>query len=181
MSSPERLPVAAADDPARRPRSLGQRLQLLCVLLLLPAAAVALPTLIVTHIFGQRPAAKTPAPDLSGLKDALNHSAEAMFPTPAPLSSDAIVLKVRADHVQARAKKVVGQAQSLGGAAVQGVAAAGEQAHLFVDLPAGRAEAFREAVTKNEPPAMPTTAAASAPGRARDQLEVIIRTVADDE
>lgn len=184
MSSPDRLPAAA--DPAARPRTLGQRLQLLCILLLLPAAAVTLPTLVVTRIFGRRPKEKlpahvapTPAPDMSGLKDALNHSAETLFPTPPPLSSDTVVLKVHSDHVEARAKKVSGQAQLLGGAAVQGVAAAGERAHLFVDLPAGRAEAFREAVTKNEPPVVP--AVTPAPGSARDQLEVVIRAAADDE
>ena len=185
MSLPDR-PHAAAADPAARPRTLAQRLQLLCILLLVPAVAVTLPTLVVTRIFGQRPKPKAlvdvkppPPPDTSGLKDALNHSAETMFPTPPPLSPDTIQLKVRADHADARAKKVAGQALALGGAAVEGVVAVGEDKHLFVDLPAGRAEAFRRAVTNNEPPLVPVET--PLPGSARDQLEVVIRAAADDE
>ena len=86
---------------------------------------------------------------------------------------------MRVDHAEARARKVAGQAAALGGAAVEGVAASGEAKHLFVDLPAGRAEAFRLAVTTNEAPVVPTTT--PAPGSTRDQLEVVIRAAADDE
>lgn len=193
MSLPD--PPSLADDPAARPRPLAQRLQLLLTVLILPVLAVTLPTLAVTGIFGQRPKPKpvahaaptpkpptratpAPTPDTSGLTAALNHSAESLLPTPAPLSPEAIRLTVRADHVLARAEKVASQAKLLAGAVVEGVSAAGEK-HLFVDLPAGRADAFRQAVTKNDAPIVPT--APPAPGAARDQLEVVIRAAADDE
>ncbi len=187
MSLPDRRP-STAPDPAARPRPLVQRLQLLLILLVLPVAAVTLPTLAVTGIFGRQPKPKaskapahvmpTPASDPSGLAAALNHSAETLLPTPAPLTIDPIRVSVRFDHLTARAEKVDHQAKALGGSAVEGISAPGEK-HLFVDLPAGRVEAFRKAVTANEtpvpPPGTPNT------GAARDQLEVIIRSAADDE
>lgn len=194
MSSPDRPP--AVTDPAARPRPLGQRLQLLFIVLILPVVAVTLPALLVTGIFGRRPQPKAPpvhakpaprpvaratpapTPDTSGLTAALNHSAESLLPVPAPLTTDPIRLPVRADHVTARAEKVANQAKLLGGSAVEGVSAPGEK-HLFVEVPAGSAEAFRQAVTKNEPPIPPTIT--PAPGAARDHLEVIIRPAADDE
>ena len=86
---------------------------------------------------------------------------------------------MRADHADARTRKVASQALALGGSAVQGVAGAGEERHLFVDLPGGRADAFRQAVTTNEPPLVP--AGTPVPGGARDQLEVVIRAADDDE
>ncbi len=194
MSLPDR--PSPLIDPAAQPRSFAQRLQLLVILLIVPVAAVTLPALLVTGIFGQRPKPKkpvvhatptpkptahatpAPAPDTSGLTAALNHSAESLLPVPAPLSADTVRLSVRADHVAARAEKVANQAKLLGGAAVEGVAAAGEK-HLFVDVPAGCADAFRQAVTKNEAPVAPTVV--RAPNAARDQLEVVIRPAADDE
>lgn len=184
MSSPDRH--LSDPDPAARPRSLAQRLQLLLILLVLPVAAVTLPALAVTGIFGRTPktqkppvhAKPAPTPDAGSLKAALDHSAESLLPTPAPLSPDTIRVLVRADHLDARAAKVASQAKALGGTAVAGIAAAGER-HLFVDLPAGRAEAFRQAVTRNEPSVVPTGAPAT--GAARDQVEVVIRPTPDDE
>lgn len=175
MSSPDR--PAPAADPAARPRSLPQRLQLLAVLLIVPGLAVTLPTLVVTHIFGQRPPVHA-TPAANGLTTALQHSAESLLPTPAPLTLDPIHLSVRPDHVTTRAEKVARQATALGGTAVEGISAGGEK-HLFVDLPAGCAAAFRQAVTANETPVPP----ASTPtvGAARDQLEVMIRPASDDE
>ncbi len=194
MSSSDRpSPVI---DPAARPRPLGERLQLLLIVLILPVVAVMLPALLVTGIFGQRPkpkalpihakptppsavhASPTPPPDTSGLTAALNRSAESLLPVPAPLTIDPIRVQVRADHVAARAEKVAAQAKQLGGSVVEGVSGPGEK-HLFVELPAGCADVFRQAVTKNEPPVVPTTA--PIPGAARDQLEVLIRPAADDE
>lgn len=183
MSLPAR-PAAAADDPACRPRPFGQRLQLLLVLLVLPVAAVVIPTIFVTGFFGQRPKAKapparpTPAADVSGLGAALNRSADALLPTPAPLTPEPLAVRVRADHVATRAQKVASQAQALGGAATEGVSDPGEK-HLFVDLPAGSADAFRRAVLDNAAPVAPT--ATPPVGAARDQLEVIVRPTADDE
>ena len=175
----------AADDPARRPRSLAQRLQLLLILLVLPGLAVAVPTVLVTCHFGQRPKPKAPptpkhvAPrDAGGLTAALNHSAEQLMPAPAPLPPEPFTLKVRPEHVAARAEKVVRQAQALGGSAVEGVSNPREK-HLYVDLPAGAADAFRRALADNTLP--PPPAATPIPGAARDQLEVIVRPIADDE
>lgn len=188
MSSPDRpSPVI---DPAARPRSFAQRLQLLLILLILPVAAVTLPALFVTGIFGQRPSPKptpkpkishptpAPTPDTSGLTAALSRSAESLLPAPAPFTTEPIRLSVRADHVAARAQKVTDQAKLLGGSAVEGVSAPGEK-HLFVDVPAGFADAFRQAVTKNETPVSPTIT--PAPKTAHDQVEVVIRPAADDE
>ena len=184
MSVPAR---PEADDPARRPRTLAQRLQLLLILLILPGAAVTIPTLFVTGVFGQRPRPKAPPKpatvqtspaDPSGLGTALKHSAELLMPTPAPLTPEPIPVKVRPEHVAARAQKVAQQAQALGGTAIEGVSNPGEK-HLFVDLPAGSAEAFRQALADNTLPAAP--AATPVPGAARDQLEVIVRPTADDE
>ncbi len=173
------------EDPDRRPRTLGQRLQLLLILLVLPVAAVTVPTLLVTGIFGQHPRSKastgapTPAiaTTLNGLGAALNRSAESLLPAPAPLTPEPIQVKVRPDHLTARAEKVSRQAAALGGSAVEGVSNPGEK-HLFVDLPAGNADAFRRALADNT---LPTAAAAPIAGAARDQLEVIVRPTADDE
>ena len=176
------------DDPARRPRTLAQRLQLLLVLLVLPVAAVAIPTVLVTCRFGQHPKPKVPSrptptarttpADPSSLTAALNHSAEQLLPTPAPLTPAPIPVTVRPEHVAARAAKITLQAQALGGTAVEGVSNPGEQ-HLFIDLPGGTADTFRRALADNALPAPPTTA--PSPGLARDQLEVIVRPTADDE
>ena len=183
MSASDRL--SPEIDPAVRPRPFAERLRLLLILLILPVVAVSLPALLVTGIFGQRPKPKapahvspSPAPDTSGLSEALEHSADALLPTPAPLTPDPIRVTVRADHVAARAEKVINQAKQLGGSAIEGVSAAGEK-HLYVDVPAGCADAFREAVTKNDVPVAPATTPAL--NAARDQLEVVIRPAADDE
>ena len=184
MSIPAR---PQADDPARRPRTFAQRLQLLLILLILPGAAVVIPTLVVTGIFGQHPHPKalpkqtptqTSTTDLNGLGAALNHSAETLMPTPAPLTPEPIQIKVRPEHVAARAQKVAQQAQALGGTAIEGVSNLGEK-HLFVDLPAGSADTFRQALANNTLPAAP--AATPTAGAAHDQLEVIVRPTADDE
>lgn len=182
MTAPDR---PDADDPARRPRTLGQRLGLLCILLIAPVAAVTIPTLVVTGFFGQRPGPKAaahpvtaPKADLNGLGAALNRSAESLLPTPAPLTTEPIQLRVRADHLAARAEKVSRQAQALGGSTVEGVSNPGEK-HLYVDLPAGSVDGFRRALADNSLPAPPP--APPAAGTARDQLEVVIRPTADDE
>ena len=177
MSTPVR---SAPDDPARRPRSFGQRLGLLLVLLILPGLAVVLPTTLVTHFFGQGPRPKpTPpsTPALSGLDTALNHSAELLLPTPGALTPEPIRLRVRPDRLAARAEKISAQARALGGSAVDGVADPGQK-HLFVDLPAGRAAAFRQAVTENTMPAVPADTPAA--GAAKDQLEVILHADEDE-
>lgn len=169
------------NDPARRPRSLGRRLQLLLVLLIIPGAAVTIPTLLVTNFFGRQPKLKAkpiPAPvDTSGLAASLDRSANALLPTPAPLTPEPIRVKVRPDRVAARAGKVMQQARSLGGSAVEGLSEPGDQ-RLYVDLPGGSAAAFRQAVTDNAAPVPPV--ATPLPGAARDQLEIIIHGDEDE-
>ncbi len=183
MSPPVRPdPTPLPSDPAARPRSFAQRLGLLLILLVLPMAAVTVPTLMVTHIFGQHPTPKSTPPsvsDTSGLRRELDRRADNLLPTPAPLVAEPIRVSVRdPSHVGPRAEKVKAQAQRFGGSAVEGLAADGEK-HLFVDLPAGAADAFRTTVLSNlageilaSPP--PTTAA-------RDQVEVFIRAAGSDE
>ncbi len=187
MSPPVRPdPAPLPSDPAARPRPFVQRLGLLLVLLVLPMAAITLPTLVVTHLFGQRPRPRnTPTPpptDTSGLRQELDRRADGLMPTPAPLTLEPVRISVRdPSHVGPRAEKVRAQAQRFGGTAVEGLAAEGET-HLFVDLPAGAADAFRLAVTSNTTleilaaPSPPPGAAA-----ARDQVEVFIRAAGGDE
>ena len=173
MSTPVRPDL---DDPARRPRSFGQRMQLLLILLVLPVAAVLLPTLVVTKYFGQRPKPKK-VPETTALAAALEHSAQSLLPTPSPLTPEPIRVKVRPERLTARTAKVASQAEVLGGTATEGLADTGEK-HLYVDLPAGRGSLFRQAVLENTSPAAPASAPAA--GAARDQLEVIIHGDEDE-
>ena len=53
-------------------------------------------------------------------------------------------------HVDPRAEKIKAQAKAFGGAAVEGLTAVSEK-HLFIDLPAGSADAFRRAALENTP------------------------------
>lgn len=143
-------------------------------------AAVTLPTVAVTHRFGQRPRPKNPpAPDTGGLRRELDRHAAGLLPTPAPLTPAPIRVIVRdPGHVGPRAEKVKAQAQRFGGTAVEGLAADGEK-HLFVDLPAGTADAFRLMVLSSQPGE--TVASPAPPTAARDQVEVFIRATANDE
>ena len=186
-SSPVRPDPASplpSDPDAHRPRSLAQRLGLLLLLLLLPMAAVMLPTLVVTHIFGQRPRPKapaTPTPDTSSLRLELDRKADHLLPTPAPLVADPVRVSVRdPSHVGPRSEKVKAQAQRFGGSAVEGLAAAGEK-HLFVDLPAGTADAFRRAVVENATMEILASPSPLPGAAARDQVEVFIRAASNDE
>ena len=179
-------PVIPPDpDPAARPRSFAQRLGLLVILVVFPVMIVALPALVVTRIFGQRPrprapAAPTPA-DTSGLRRELDRRADGLLPTPAPLTAEPVRVSVHdPSHVGPRAEKVRAQAQRLGGSVVEGLAAADEK-HLFVDLPAGAADAFRRAVADNAPPETLALPGPPSAGAARDQVEVFIRAAAADE
>lgn len=167
MSAPVR---PDPDDPARRPRPLGQRLGLLLILLILPVTAVTVPTLLVTGFFGNHPRPKA-APAVDGLGDALDLSAQKLLPTPAPLTPEPLRLTVRPARLAARAAKITTQAQALGGSAVEGISDPGEK-HLYVDLPGGRGPLFRQAVLENTAPSPP--AGSTAAGAARDQLEVIL-------
>ena len=172
-------------DPDARPRPFAQRLGLLCILLLLPMAAVTLPTLVLSYFFGQRPRLVipvAPAVDTSALRQELDGRADRLLPTPAPLTAEPIRVSVLdPSHVGPRAEKVKAQAKACGGTAVEGLATGGEK-HLFVDLPAGAVDTFRLAVSANttlEAPAFPPPTPSAAP--ARDQVEVFIRAAGDDE
>ena len=184
MSPSVRPDPPSPNDPAARPRPLAQRLGLLLILLVLPAAVVTVPSLVVTHLFGQRPRPKAvPAAASSGLRAYLDQNANALMPTPAPLAAEPVRVPVLdPSHVGPRTEKVKAQAQRLGGTAVEGLATDGEK-HLFVDLPAGTADAFRRAVTENTPVESLATPAPPSPGTAaaRDQVEVFIRPAAKDE
>ena len=178
--SPEAVPAAPARDDARKPRSLADRFRLLLILLVLPAAAVCIPTYLVTHFFGQQPRPKTP-PDTRSLQKFLQQSADNLLPTPPPLGPADIIVTVRADHLAARLKKISDQAQAFGGSASEGLSTATEK-RLSIELPAGRADAFRQAVSTNAavgplPPA--TTANPAADGK--DFVEVVIQATGDDE
>lgn len=177
MSVPPDRPeaVPAARDDARRPRSAADRLRLFLILLVLPAAAVCIPTVVVSHFFGQRPAPK-PALQTDGLQRTLEQSANNLLPQPSALGPDPITVTTRADRLAARLEKITRQAQALGGTASEGLSTDKEK-RLSVDLPAGRLEAFRQAVTGN---ITPTTVAGPTP-TGRDYVDVIIRAEGDDE
>ena len=118
-------------DPDARPRSFAQRLGLLMILLVLPVTAVTLPSLLLTHCFGQRPRPKipatpTPPADVSGLRRELDRRADGLLPTPAPLAAEPVRVPVLdPSHVGPRAEKVKAQAQRFGGTAVEGLATDG--------------------------------------------------------
>ena len=175
-SAPTNAPVG---DDGRQPRSLADRLRLFLILLVLPAAAVCLPTYVVTHIFGPRPAAKTI--DTGLLQQSLQQSADHLLPTPPSLGPDAIMVSVRADHLEARLKKISDQAQAFGGSASEGLSSATEK-RLSVEVPAGNAEAFREAVLTNAAPGSVSPAPSANPAAGgKDYVEVVIRAAGDDE
>jgi hypothetical protein len=168
--------------------SAPRRLGLLLILLILPVAAVSLPAIFVTLVFGQRPRPAASAvtdkpPDVSGLRNALEQNAQGLLPAPAALSADPIVLTVRAEHVAARAARVSALARQYGGSVSEGLPQAGEK-DLYADVPVTASAAFRQALTAppNASPAPPVPAVSPSPaGAAVDHLEVIIRPAADDE
>ncbi len=173
---PDTVPTTPVRDAARRPRSAAQRLGLFVILLVLPAAAVCIPTLVVSHFFGQRPAPKE-APHTEGLQKTLEQSANNLLPPPSALGPDPITVSTRTDRLDARLKKIILQAQALGGTASEGLSTSTEK-RLSVDLPAGRLERFRQAVAANEMPRLlsnePTPAG-------HDYVDVIIQAAGDDE
>ena len=146
------------------------------ILLLLPAAAVCIPTVVVSHFFGQRPARKE-APHTEGLQKTLEQSAQSLLPPPSALGPDPITVTARADRVTARLEKIVRQAQALGGTASEGLSTATEK-RLSVDLPGGQLEAFRQAVAGN---VMPQPLAVASTPAGRDYVDVVIRASGDDE
>jgi hypothetical protein len=149
--------------------------------------SVALPTLIVSHIFGQRPAAKASAPAAAqtrdGLLGSLQRSADTLLPAPPALAPDSITITVRPEHVAARLEKIRRQAAQFGGTATDGVPDA-VGSHLFVDLPAASTAAFRTAVAPLAASSVPSPAAPATGTPAPtgiDHIEVIIRPIGDDE
>ena len=202
MSSPDRRPVsetsplparlpAALRQDGRAPRSRAQRLLMLGILTAI-SLSVAIPTLIVTGIFGQRSRPKTPPPAVQatpapndGLLSSLQRSADTLLPNPPVLGPDPITVPVRPEHVAARLERIQRQAAQFGGTATEGLPNGGER-HLFVDLPATATAAFRLAVTTKSPanavnPAPTATASPAATAAGVDHIEVIIRPAGEDE
>lgn len=177
-SAPSSVPIR---DNGRKPRTLADRLWLGVILLLLPAAAVCIPTVVISHIFGQRPPPKVPPVETTALQQSLELSASQLLPTPPPLGPDAISVTVRADHLAARMIKISEQAQEFGGSASEGLSTATEK-RLSVALPAGRADAFRQAVKVNAAPGSISPSPSVGPTPAgKDFVDVVIRAVGDDE
>ena len=202
MPSPDRqtisetppAPAAPVPTALRRdgtsPRTFAERLLMLLTLLAI-ALAVMIPTLVITHFFGQHPKLRTPpvvqpAPDTSnaGLRQALERSAVGLLPAPAALAPDPITVTVRADHLAARVEKIKRQAAQFGGTASDGVPN-GQERRLFVDVPATASTAFRQAVTSNTAVADASPAPAASPmagaAAGQEHLEIIIRPAGDDE
>jgi hypothetical protein len=185
-ASPRPLPA----DPATAPLSGPRRLGLLVILLILPVICVSLPAIFVTLVFGQRPRPPAPAvaTDVSGLRTALERNAEGVLPAPAALAADPIVLTVRAEHVAARAARVMALARQYGGSAAEGLPQEGEK-DIYADVPLAASPAFQEAVKTPSrgaaalpsPPASAAAAPDSKTAPALDHVEIIIRAAADDE
>lgn len=165
-----------AVDPDALPPSAARRAQLLFMLIILPVLAVSLPAILVTMIFGQKPTPKPARQDTRGLQTALQQSASTMLPTPSTLTGEPIKLTCRPERLAARAEKVGRQAEAFGGTANEWLAPDGEK-HFYVELPAGRAEAFRQSLAGDAPLAatLPPPAAG-----ARDQVEVFIHANSDE-
>jgi hypothetical protein len=128
---------------ALRPASLGRRLGLLFLLLVLPISAVSVPALLVTHFFGQRPPEGKTATAMAGfeaLRASLTKSAQTNLPDSSALLPAPAELTVPAGgatpaEIDARFAGLTHLAQRLGGRAVEKPADAAGR-HLFVELPA---------------------------------------------
>ncbi len=171
-ASPPHPAATPVRDDGRKPRTLADRLRLGLILLVLPAVAVCLPIYAVSYFF--KP--KAP-PDTKSLQQSLQQSADKLLPTPPPLGPDAITVTVRADHLAARMQKISQQAQAFGGSASEGLSTDKEK-YLSIELPAGRAEAFRQAVKTNTAPG---AFSPSPPTAGKDYVDVVIRAANDDE
>ena len=156
---PQRPAAPPADElAALRPPSLSRRLKLLFLLLILPITAVSLPTLLVTHFFGQRPPEGRTATALAGfeaLRDSLAKSAQATLPDSAATLPTLAELTVpggaTAAETDARFAGLTHLAERLGGSAVEKPADATGR-HLFVELPAttlGKRAVFEQLTTRH--------------------------------
>ncbi len=171
-------------DPDALPPSPARRAQLLFILIVLPVVAVTLPAIVITSIFGQRPKVKPAASDVSGLNDALQRSATSLLPTPSALTGEPINLRCRPDRLAARTDRVKELAGAFGGTINEWLGSEIEK-HFYVELPPGRAEAFRQSLVNDAPVAAPSPAATLASGAAatvaaKDQVEVFIRANSED-
>ena len=198
------LPVIAVSLPAifvtaffgqqPKPKTLPAKPVKLAIAPAKPANPAVAPTgswfsKLARHILpSAKPPAATPskppeADGTAGLQEALQRSASTLLPTSSTLTGDPINLTCRPERLAARAERVVKRAEAFGGTANEWLAAEGEK-HFYVELPAGRAEAFRRGLTGDAPaadlsPSAPPTASPDA-AAAKDQVEVFIRANSDE-
>lgn len=136
---------------------------------------------LTRHLF---PSPKPPkVRNTAGLQEALQHSATSLLPTPSTLTGEPVKLTCRPERLTARAERVVKQAEAFGGTANEWLAMEGEK-HFYVELPAGRADAFRRSLTGDAPagessPSDPPAASPSTTA-AKDQVEVFIHANSDE-
>lgn len=161
---------AVAPPPPNAPRPPGQRVALLFKLLILPVVVFSLPTLLVTHFFGQRPAPKTvPAADLAAfgtLRGSLEKAASTGLPdVTLDLGTrfDELTLPCPAEAAEARLETLRGLAARCQGNAIEQPADAAGR-HLLVELPEVRLTLFRQLATENAPAMPPPPAAEPANG-----------------
>lgn len=149
------LPVMPPPPASSPPSPLGRRLYLLCILLLLPMAAVSLPTLVITHFFGQRPASKQPtkaeeansAAAFATLRGSLEKAAREGLPDDAGLNFgakfDALTLACPPEVADARLDTLRAFAAQCQGTVLDQPADATGR-HLLVELPETNAARFRQ-------------------------------------
>lgn len=181
---------AAPPAPHAAPPSLGRRLGLLMILLILPIGAMSLPTLVVTHFFGQRPAAKQTenASGFDALRGSLEKAARESLPdTGLDLGArfDALTLACAPEQADARLEALRGFAERCEGASIEQPADAAGR-HLLVELPASAAARFRQLALEGEnaaaaaPPSPPPAAERTPAANAKVFLNVTLApTVAD--
>lgn len=159
------------------PLSPGRRVWLLTILVLLPFALVCLPAALVYHFSARQGTFASwgkarGEPDVSALRGSLERAAQKDLPPPASLDASGVELRSSPERLAARVEKVTQLAHDLGGSAAEGLPT-GADKHIYVELPAARAAAFRLAVKGGELPA-PLPAIDAAAGK--EHIEVIIHT-----
>lgn len=174
MNPPDLPPPRPADLAPLPP---GRRVWLMTILVVLPFALVCVPAALVYHFSGRQGTfaswgKRHAEPDVAGLRGSLEQTARKGLPAPDPLDAGPLELRSSPERAAARVEKITRLAQALGGSVAEGLPD-GDKRHLYLEVPAGRAAAFRAGVKSGETPSALPPADSSA---GKEHLEVIIHT-----